>query len=83
MEKLDILKYFDEVYGGDYKSKPNREAFINAMGEYKKEECVMVGDNIEMDIKPALDLGIKTYLYGKKSEMCKTIEKISDLMEVL
>ena len=67
LKKLDILKYFDEVYGGDYKSK---------------EECVVVGDSIEMDIKPATKLGIKAYLYGSDDKY-ECIDKISDLMEVL
>ena len=82
LKKLDILKYFDEVYGGDYKSKPHKEAFIHAKGDYKIEECIVVGDNIDMDIKPAIDLGMKYYLYGSNDKY-DCIEKISELMEVL
>lgn len=82
LEKLNILKYFDEVYGGDYKSKPHKEAFIHAAGDYKIEECVMVGDNIVMDMEPAIELGMKAYLYGNDDKY-ECIEKISDLMEVL
>ena len=82
MKKVCILKYFDKVYGGEYKSKPYKEAFINAMGDYKVEECIMVGDNIEMDIIPAEKLGIKTYYLGK-SDKYNTINKISDLKEKL
>ena len=82
LKKLGILKYFDEVYGGDYKSKPHKEAFIHAAGDCKIEECVVVGDSIEMDIKPATKLGIKAYLYGSDDKY-ECIDKISDLMEVL
>ena len=82
LKKLDILKYFDEVYGGDYKAKPYKEAFIHAAGEYKLDECVMVGDSIDMDIEPALKLGMKSYLYGSNDKY-ECIDKISDLKEVL
>ena len=82
LKKLDILKYFDEVYGGDYKSKPHKEAFIHAMGNYKPEDCIMVGDSIDMDIEPSKKLGMKSYLYGN-SDKYECINKISDLMEVL
>ena len=82
LKKLDILKYFDEVYGGDYKSKPHKEAFIHAAGNYKIEECVIVGDSIEMDIKPGKKLGMKAYLFGNNDKY-ECIDKINDLMEVL
>lgn len=52
------------------------------MGDCKIEECVVVGDSIEMDIKPATKLGIKAYLYGSDDKY-ECIDKISDLMEVL
>lgn len=82
MKRAGILKYFDKIYGGDYKLKPNKKAFVNAMGKYKIDECIMVGDNIEMDIIPAENLGIKTYYLGK-SDKYNTIDKINDLAEVL
>ena len=83
LKKVNILKYFDEVYGGDLiKIKPNKESFIKAMGDFKPEECISIGDRIKIDIEPAEKLGIKAYLLGK-SYKYNTIEKISDLKELL
>ena len=83
LRKVNILKYFDEVYGGDLvKVKPNEESFIKAMGKFKPNECVSIGDRIKIDIEPAEKLGIKTYLLGE-SDKYNTIKKISDLKELL
>ncbi|MCB2309352.1 HAD family hydrolase [Clostridium estertheticum] len=46
--------------------KPNKQIFINAielMG-ITPVEAVMVGDSLECDIKPALDLGMKTIWFN-------------------
>lgn len=68
LKKLDILQYFSHVYGTEkIKNKPNKEAFITAIGDFKSSECVMIGDNINTDIQGALNCNINAIFYNKKN----------------
>lgn len=86
LESMGLIKYFKEIYSADqYKSKPNKEIFINACGDYKKEECLMIGDSIEKDIEGALNAGIDAIHVNHsdiKSEY-KEIKNIIELKEML
>ena len=87
LQKLDILKYFQKVYSAEKtKRKPFKEAFIQAIGDNKPEECIMIGDNFERDIKGALNAGLQAIWYNpnNKIEITKDIEyyEISNLKEV-
>ncbi len=87
MEIAGILKYFKEFYCNDeYVSKPNKEAFINALGNTLPSEAIMIGDNLDIDIIPAINLGIKGILITNKdikSDKFITIKNISELKEML
>ena len=87
MEIAGILKYFKEFYCNDeYVSKPNKEAFINALGNTLPSEAIMIGDNLDVDIIPAINLGIKGILITNKdikSDKFITIKNISELKEML
>ena len=64
LESYEILCYFNEVIGTDiYKVKPYHDGFISICGNYKPEECIYIGDNLEKDIKPAENIGMNTLLY--------------------
>ena len=85
LEKLDILKYFLNVYSAENtKRKPFKEAFMQAIGENKPEECIMVGDNLKRDIEGALDAGLKAIYYNPNNKKftgnCISISKIEELM---
>ena len=64
LKEADLLKYFDEVYGGDIYLKPRKEAFSLACGIYHKEDCLMIGDNLEIDILGANMNGIDALFYN-------------------
>ena len=65
LEKAKILKYFQEVYAAENtKRKPFKEAFMQAIGENKPEECIMIGDNFERDIEGALKAGLQAIYYN-------------------
>lgn len=89
LETAKIRKYFDEVYAGDTNPlKPRKEAFINAMGKYKIEECIMIGDDLINDIKGAQVLGIDTILVDyfdkiKDQKNQKVIKKVRELKKIL
>ena len=72
------------------KRKPFKEAFLQAIGDNKPEECIMIGDNFERDIKGALNAGLKAIYYNPKNNVAKnenreyyTILKLDELTELL
>ena len=87
LEKIDILKYFQKVYFAENtKRKPFKEAFMQAIGDNKPEECTMIGDSFERDIQGALNAGLQAIWYNpnNKTEITKDIGYyvISNLEEV-
>lgn len=85
LRKLDILKYFKEIYGTDkVVMKPLKDSFLSAIGNFKPNECVIVGDNLNVDIKVPHELGINVYHLNKNGKTkYPTIKNISDLKELL
>ena len=88
LEKADFLKYFQNIYTAENtKRKPFKEAFIKAIGSNKPEECIMIGDNLERDIKGALNTGLKAIWYNPNNKLQNTkyqiITKIEELKNIL
>ena len=87
LENANILKYFKEVIGTDkVLNKPNKEAFIYACQNYLPCECIMIGDNLDIDIIGAKNVGLKTILIDYKNrypEYKNKITNISELKEML
>lgn len=86
--KIGIEKYFKIIYSAENTNrKPFREAFIRAIGENKPEECIMIGDDIERDIKGAINAGLQAIWYNPKNKEtdidCITISKIEKLRNIL
>lgn len=83
----DILKYFDDVYGGELFIKPDSKAFLNATSNYKVDECLMIGDNIRVDIDGARKLGFKViavdYFNKTTSDSYPVVRKFGDLKKIL
>ncbi|MGN0973116.1 MAG: HAD family hydrolase [Bacilli bacterium] len=85
LESLGLLKYFKEIYTSDtIKRKPYKESFLTAIGNNKPEQCVMVGDSYNIDIKPAKELGLTTVYINEKNisdsdYMIKKIEELKNL----
>ena len=73
LEKTNILKYFQEIYAAENtKRKPFKEAFMQAIGKNKPEECIMIGDSFERDIEGALRSGLQAIYYNPKEAAEKT-----------
>ena len=65
LQNAGILKYFENIYSSEKtKRKPFKEAFIQAIGTNKPQECVMIGDNLERDIKGALNAGLNAIWFN-------------------
>lgn len=85
LKEAGILEYFDEVYGTDkIPMKPRKECFLSVIGDLKPEECVMIGDNLEVDIKVPYEMGMNVYHLNKYgTSKYPTIKKIDELKERL
>ena len=89
LEKLNIAKYFKVIISSaeEKLSKPNPEIFKLALqrANCKAEEAMMVGDRLDNDILPAMNLGFKTVWikrsyggYGNPNLLPKKIDYIFD-----
>ena len=85
LNEAGILDYFDEIYGTDIiPMKPRKECFMSVVEDLKVEECVMIGDNLEVDIKVPYEMGMQVYHLNKfGTSKYPTIRKIEDLKEML
>lgn len=85
LKEAGVLEYFDEVYGTDIvPMKPREESFMSVIGDLKPEECVMVGDNLKVDIEVPYELGFNVYHLNKfGNTKYPTIRKIEELKERL
>lgn len=87
LNNMGIGKYFSECYG-EHIIKPNREAYLNACGDKKPSECVMIGDDIYLDIIRAKQEGLNTIWVNSKGIeteqnvgiMVNSVEQISNDM---
>ena len=87
LKNCGLLKYFKEVIGTDnILNKPNKEAYLKAIYPDNIEECVMIGDSIDTDIKGAINLGMNAILCNYKNKYngnLKNIKKIEELKNIL
>ena len=85
LKKVDILKYFDNVYGADIVPlKPIKKSYLSVLGNHQINECMMVGDSIKFDIEIPYEMGMQVcYINDKKHDKYLTIDKISKLKEML
>lgn len=89
LKNAKIYKYFNLILGGDkIKLKPRPEAFEMAIFPNLKDECIMIGDSLNIDINGALNYGLKVIAvdYFNKipnSENYIRIEDIKELKQIL
>lgn len=62
---MGIDDYFMDCFGQE-KTKPHKEAFLMACGKHSPEECVMIGNDLTIDIIPAKNLGMHVLLVNSK-----------------
>lgn len=88
LRNLKILKYFTNIFGWDNTyAKPNpitiKEKLLN---KYQKNELILVGNSLDIDIQCGINAGIDTVWYNlenqnNKSDIKPTYE-ISNLLEL-
>lgn len=86
---MRLSNFFDDVVTFDdtKKRKPAKEPFLFMLKKLKlkPEECLMVGDRPEVDIKGAKKAGMKTCFakYGNPAVKAKADYTINDIKELL
>lgn len=85
LAKAGILKYFTKVYGADINYyKPSPKAFEVILKMYDAQDCVYVGDSLEKDILPAIDVGMNViWKTDKQDSKYQTIKLIKELKNIL
>jgi putative hydrolase of the HAD superfamily len=90
-EKLNnskIRMYFDEIITSESIgiTKPHSDIFKHALNESKaiSEESIMIGDNLETDIKGAMNAGLDHIFYNpkKRKHTENVLFEVSDLIEI-
>jgi putative hydrolase of the HAD superfamily len=72
---MGIGKYFVNCYG-EKMIKPNKKAYLLACENYKPNECVMIGDDLYLDIECPKKLGLKTIWVSTKNILPKDMDTI-------
>lgn len=81
LENMGIAKYFKLILGSDKNYfKPDKRCFDVILNKYKSDECMYVGDNLNLDIIPSLEVGMKAvWVTKEKSDKYITINSIYEL----
>jgi len=84
LKKAKMDKYFQAIYGAEKHRKPFKESFLEACENNKPEECVMIGDNYDIDIIGAHNAGLNViyYNYSKKQNNKLKLIEITDLEQL-
>ena len=83
LKKAGVLEYFDEIYTGDDFLKPQKRAFLTALGDFQPQEAVFIGDSVNRDYIGPRACGIHSILYDKKDIHHKTLVKVKRLDELM
>lgn len=67
LNNMGIGQFFSQAYG-EKRIKPNKEAYVIACGDKKPSECVMIGDDLYLDIQRAQEEGINTIFVNTKQK---------------
>lgn len=73
---MKIGKFFRECYGEEI-IKPYSKAYLMACGKYNPRECVMIGDDLYLDIKCSQKCGLNTIWVNTKK---MPIEKVNTIV---
>lgn len=65
LNNMEIGCFFKECYG-EKCIKPNASAYLAACGDKKVQECIMIGDDLGLDIEGARKQGLHTIFVNSK-----------------
>jgi putative hydrolase of the HAD superfamily len=89
IDKLELTKDFKEIHIIDptITKKTKKDVFADIIQRhgYEKEDVLVVGDDVNSEIKAAQELGVEALWYDKYSryEAKEGVKKISDYRKVV
>lgn len=87
IQRLSLDHWFNAYYISEEKqvAKPESAAFLNICQDFaiQPQECLMVGDDFEIDILPAAALGFKIFWVGNQNVMQRAGLKKYRLIELI
>lgn len=84
LKNAHLLKYFKEVIGADkVLPKPSTDGYKYIIGDTKLDDVIMIGDNVDIDIKGANDAGIKSILADYRNKYPNYENRITDIKELI
>ena len=84
LNKMQLLEYFDEVYGADQVAlKPNYECYEAACGEVPFSQCVMIGDSLNEDVLVPLKFGMDAVYFHPKDDDIETDAKVKVIKSII
>ncbi len=81
LKKNGLYKYIDKMIAGEKVMKPNKKAFLLAIGDTPKEKCIMIGDNPIIDIKGAKNVGIDAYQIEDETSIYKFYQEVKKTLK--
>lgn len=76
LERIGVNGYFSEYYG-EKVCKPDRQVYLDAIGKHKPSECIMIGDNLDLDIIAAKKCGLNTIWINEKGILQNRVRTVS------
>ncbi len=88
LQKSGLFDYFDQIITSESVGvkKPNPKIFHHALkvSNARKENSIMIGDNLEADIRGAMNVGLQTIHCNFENELfdTKNIVSVASLLEI-
>ena len=82
LDIMGLLPYINKIYSCDNNGlKPNKFSYMNVCGKQKPNNCVIIGDNIDLDYFYPIKYGLNAILFDEKN-INNAINKITNLLEL-
>lgn len=83
LKKYNLDKFFSEIYGWDILPiKPSVDGIKSIVGSNKSDEYIMIGDNVDIDLKIPNSLNMNTIFYNRKNIEQNTYKEIKSIEEL-
>ena len=79
LKRAGLFDYIDKIVAGEDAMKPDLESFELAIGNTKKEDCIMIGDSIKSDKAGAENAGIDCYIVDSGHSICDLFQMITNV----
>ena len=81
LKRTGLYGYIDKIVAGEDAMKPDLKSFELAIGDTKKEDCLMIGDSIKSDKAGAENAGIDCYIVNKEHTMGDLLKMVMNSQE--